>query len=93
MNRRCSETVFESATRFRARDEKLVSFCKFGMFFDDALDGLEVKLLNGIVRKATVETGMESQGAKRRWESEVWVGGEETGRHILMLEKIIENRC
>lgn len=73
MNRRCSETVFESATRFRARDWNLVSFCELGIFFDDALDGSKVKLLNGIVLKATVETGMESQGAKRRRGIEVWV--------------------
>ena len=73
MSWRCSKTVLESGTRFRARHWKLVSFCELGMFFDDALDGSEVKLLDGIVRKASVETGMESQRAKRRRGSEVWV--------------------
>lgn len=50
-----SEVVFEKVTRFKARYWRLVSLCELRMFFDDALDGSKVKLLDGIIREASVE--------------------------------------
>lgn len=41
--------MIESGTEFRARHWRLISVCELGMFFDDALDGSKVKVLNRIV--------------------------------------------
>lgn len=46
---------------------ELVSFYELGVFFDDALNGSEVKLLDRVVRVAIVERGMECKRAKRWW--------------------------
>lgn len=67
MGRCCSETVLESASWFVVGYWELVSFCELGMFFDDALNGSEVKLLDRVVRVAIFERGMECKGAKRWW--------------------------
>lgn len=67
MSRCRSETVLESASWFEARYWELVSFCELGVFFDDALNGSKMKVLDRVVRVAVVERGMECKRAKRRW--------------------------
>lgn len=73
MVRCCSEVVLESVSGFEARYWRLVSFCELRMFFDDALNGSKVKLLDGIVREATVEGWMKCKRAKWWRRSEVWM--------------------